>query len=87
MHTFVATLTPFPNHSPQTITNLFFIHTILLFSNVVEWPPWWLNGKRICLPRREMQAYSLGQEEPLEKEMTTHSSILAWVISWREEPG
>ena len=30
---------------------------------------------------------SLGQEDPLEKEMATHSSILAWRISWTEEPG
>ena len=30
---------------------------------------------------------SLGQEDPLEKEMTTHSSILAWEIPWTEEPG
>ena len=30
---------------------------------------------------------SLGQEDPLEKEMTTHSSILAWEIPWSEEPG
>ena len=29
----------------------------------------------------------LGQEEPLEKEMATHSSILAWEILWAEEPG
>ena len=29
---------------------------------------------------------SLGQEDPLEKEMTTHSSILAWKITWTEEP-
>ena len=29
----------------------------------------------------------LGQEEPLEKEMATHSSILAWEIPWTEEPG
>ena len=29
---------------------------------------------------------SLGQEDPLEKEMATHSSTLAWRISWREEP-
>ena len=28
-----------------------------------------------------------GQEDPLEKEMATHSSILAWKISWTEEPG
>ena len=29
---------------------------------------------------------SLGQEDPLEKEMTTHSSFLAWEIPWTEEP-
>ena len=30
---------------------------------------------------------SLGQEDPLEEEMATHSSIIAWRISWAEEPG
>ena len=30
---------------------------------------------------------SLGREDPLEKEMATHSSILSWRISWTEEPG
>ena len=30
---------------------------------------------------------SLGREDPLEKEMTTHSSVLAWGIPWTEEPG
>ena len=34
-----------------------------------------------------MQVESLGQEEPLEKEMATCSSILAWEISWTEDPG
>ena len=33
------------------------------------------------------RARSLGQEDPLEKKMATHSSILAWRIPWREEPG
>ena len=33
-----------------------------------------------------MQVRSLGQEDPLEKEMVTHSSILAWEIPWTEEP-
>ena len=33
-----------------------------------------------------MQVQSLGHEDPLEKEMTTHSSILAWKIPWTEEP-
>ena len=36
---------------------------------------------------RETQVRSLGWEDPLEKEMATHSSTLAWRIPWREEPG
>ena len=36
---------------------------------------------------RETRVWFLGQEDPLEKEMATHSSILAWRIPWREEPG
>ena len=35
----------------------------------------------------EMQVQSLGWEDPLEEEMTTHSSILDWEIPWTEEPG
>ena len=38
-------------------------------------------------PVRETQVRSLGQEDPLEKEMATHSSILAWKITWTEKPG
>ena len=34
-----------------------------------------------------MQVHSLGGEDPLEKEMATHSNILAWEIPWTEEPG
>ena len=36
---------------------------------------------------QEMQVQPLGQEDPLEKEMATHSNILAWRIPWTEEPG
>ena len=36
---------------------------------------------------QETQVWSLGLEDPLEKEMATHSSILAWEIPWTEEPG
>ena len=36
---------------------------------------------------QETQVQSLGQEDPLEKEMATHSSTLAWKIPWTEEPG
>ena len=41
-----------------------------------------------CLPAMwETQVRSLGWEDPLEKEMATQSSILAWRIPWTEEPG
>ena len=36
---------------------------------------------------QETRFQSLGQKDPLEKEMATHASILAWEISWTEEPG
>ena len=41
-----------------------------------------------CLPaRQETWGRSLVQEDPLEKEMATHSRTLAWKIPWMEEPG
>ena len=51
--------------------------------------PWWLSGKESAcqfLPMQETRARSLDWEDPLEKEMATHSSILAWEIPWTEEP-
>ena len=36
---------------------------------------------------QETQAQYLGWEDPLEKEMATHSSVLAWEIRWTEQPG
>ena len=45
--------------------------------------------ERIHLPMQEMQetqVQSLGREDPLEEEMATHPSILAWEIPWTEEP-
>ena len=47
------------------------------FGSVVRNPP--------AMP--EMRIQSLSQEDPLEKAMAPHSSILAWEIPWREEPG
>ena len=54
----------------------------------------WLCGfpggsvvKKTHLPMQEIQVWSLGWEDPLEKEMAIHSSILAWDIPWTEEPG
>ena len=37
--------------------------------------------------KQETQVQSLGQEDPLEKERATYSSVLAWEIPWTEEPG
>ena len=47
-------------------------------------------GERTCLPvqeTQETQVQSLGHEDLLEKEMATHSSILAWKMPWTVEPG
>ena len=53
--------------------------------------PGWLSGKEPThLPMQEMQdtqVQSLGREDPLEKEMATQPSTLAWRIPWTEEPG
>ena len=41
-----------------------------------------------CLPTMlETRIQFLGPEDPLEREMATHSSTLTWIISWTEEPG
>ena len=47
--------------------------------------PWWLNGKESAASAGD--ARDLGGEDPLEEEMATHASIIAWEIPWREEPG
>ena len=49
--------------------------------------PWWLIDERIHLPIKEMQVWSLCWEDPLKKEVATHSSILVWEIPWSEESG
>ena len=47
--------------------------------------PRWLSGKESAW--QETLVPTLGQEDPLEKEMAAHSSLLAWKIPWTEEPG
>ena len=50
----------------------------------------WLSDKRIHVPVQETQeawVWSLGWEDPLEEEMATHSSVLAWRIPWTQKPG
>ena len=46
-----------------------------------------LRGKESACDAGETHVGSLGQEDPLEKRMATHSSISAWRIPWTEEPG
>ena len=51
---------------------------------------WCLSGKEFTCNAgdlQETQVQSLGREDPLEKEMATHSSILSWEIPWTEETG
>ena len=57
-----------------------------LVSGISQWAS--TAAKRVkCPPEMwETRVWSLGQEDPLEKEMATHSSILAWRIQWTEEP-
>ena len=47
---------------------------------------WWLSVKNLPAVQ-ETWVQSLGWEDPLEKGMATHSSVLAWRIPWKEEPG
>ena len=52
--------------------------------------PWCLSSKESSCnvgDLQEMWVLSLGQEDPLEKGIATHSSTLAWEIPWTEEPG
>ena len=46
-----------------------------------------LQGNGEMTPEMETRVSSMGPEDPLEKGMATHSSILAWRIPWTEEPG
>ena len=46
-----------------------------------------VKRKKPSCRRQEMWIQSLGQEDPLKEGMATHSSIFAWKIPWKEEPG
>ena len=48
---------------------------------------WWVKNLLGMQETQETRVLSLDQEDPLEAEMATHSSILAWEIPWTEEPG
>ena len=47
----------------------------------------WVKNPSAMQETQEMQVQSLGQEDPLEGCLATHSSILAWRVSWTEKPG
>ena len=49
--------------------------------------PWWLSGKESACQCRRLHVLSLGQEDPMEEELATHSTVLVWRSPWTEEPG
>ena len=87
----VPSVVHLPGCQLQEALDYFFFQTLnFLFCFGVE--P--INGASLVAqrlkrlpPMRETQVRSLRREDPLEKEMATHSSILAWEIPWTEEPG
>ena len=77
MRGFLSLLSPLPVfsiHHQFCLLNSIWVS--LVAQRLKRLPPMW-----------ETRVQSLGQEDPLEKEMATHSSILAWRIPWTEEPG
>ena len=77
----------------QSYLLLLFSHFVVSDSLAIPWAIAWASQVAlvvICLPMHEMQemwVWSLGREDSLEKGTATHSSILAWRISWTEDPG
>ena len=57
------------------------------FTKAISWTSLVAQTVKHLSTVQETQVQSLGREDPLEKEMATHSSILAWRIPWAEEPG
>ena len=58
-------------------------NTIISLVYIFSGLSWWPSGKEPALPMQETHVQSLGWEDSLEKEMATHSSILAWEIPWQ----
>ena len=80
----LALVTPITN-SLFKISILVTIHFVFIYSSSIDFP----GGSVVKNPpaKQETQVLSLGWENSLEKEMTIHSSILAWRIPWSEEHG
>ena len=60
---------------------------IRLEESFSEGLPSWLSSKESTCPVQETRVQSLNQQDPLEKEMATHSSILVWEVTGTKEPG
>ena len=60
---------------------------LLSGNRVTVWASLVAQRLKCLLAMQETWLRSLGQEDALEKEMATHSSVLAWRIPWTEEPG
>ena len=63
-----------------------YVISIIICCNQLKRASLVAQQQRIHLPMQETWVWSLGQEDALEEEMTTHSRILAWKIPWTEEP-
>ena len=75
----------FPIHTEFSIYKYIFIYYLSLHINI--WASLVAQSVKNLPAVRETWVQSLCWEDPLEKEMATHSSILAWKISWAGEPG
>ena len=77
--------TKFRTLMPNATTQLFRLKSTILFC-AFNWStrlPRWLSGRESAC----QCVQSLGREDPLQKDVTTHSRILSWIIPQREEPG
>ena len=87
--------TLFSSHLSNTLQNFWscYTNTELISGNLRHFTHtyiWGFPGASVVnIPpaKQDMQVQSLGWEDPLEKEMATHSSLLTWKIPWIEEPG
>ena len=71
-----------PSQMQASLAHHMFYHRV-----VPEWASLIAQSVNHLPAMQETRVRPLGQEDPLEKKMATHSSILAWEIPWTEEPG
>ena len=76
-------------YSPWDHIEFYMTKQLTLFTQFHKLPRWLSGKESTCnaVDSQETWLQSLGQEDPLEKEMATHSNILAWEIPWTKEPG